>query len=200
MKDGDDQLGMFDSLDGLINHALASYTPHEPRPGLERRIAAALVAANNPRAIRWSWKPAWALMAGAALTAVLIFSFVFKPSRPEIAVVLRPVPGGANRSAQATPPLQSPLQNTLNRGIRRSHAAGPIPPQSQFGQPRLTREELLLVRFASREPELMEALAKSKPDLDAPITMPAIPDNPIVIESVEMKPITIAPIQANSLN
>jgi hypothetical protein len=46
----------------------------------------------------------------------------------------------------------------------------------------------------------MDALAQSKPDIDVPITIPAIPDNPIVIESVEMKPITIAPIQSTSLN
>jgi hypothetical protein len=46
----------------------------------------------------------------------------------------------------------------------------------------------------------MEALAKSKPDLDAPVAMAAIPDNPIAIESVEMKPIAIEPIQISSLN
>jgi hypothetical protein len=57
-----------------------------------------------------------------------------------------------------------------------------------------------MARFAAQEPELMEALAKSKPDLDAPVTIPAIPDNPIVIESVEMKPIAIAPIETSSLN
>ena len=57
-----------------------------------------------------------------------------------------------------------------------------------------------MARLAAQEPELMEALAKSKPDLDAPVAMPAIPDNPIVIESVEMKPITIAPIETSSLN
>jgi hypothetical protein len=46
----------------------------------------------------------------------------------------------------------------------------------------------------------MEAQAKSKSDLDAPVAMAAIPDNPIVIESVEMKPITIKPIETSSLN
>jgi hypothetical protein len=46
----------------------------------------------------------------------------------------------------------------------------------------------------------METLARSKPDLDAPVNIPAIPDNPIVIESVEMKPIAITPIQVKSLN
>jgi hypothetical protein len=57
-----------------------------------------------------------------------------------------------------------------------------------------------MARFAAQEPELMETLAKSKPDLDAPVAMAAIPDNPIVIESVEMKPITIKPIETSSLN
>ena len=57
-----------------------------------------------------------------------------------------------------------------------------------------------MARFAAREPDLLDALAKSKPDLDAPVTITAIPDNPVATEPVEMKPITIAPIQITSLN
>jgi len=57
-----------------------------------------------------------------------------------------------------------------------------------------------MARFAAREPELLQALAKSKPDLDALNTINPIPDNPVATEPVEMKPITIAPIQITSLN
>jgi hypothetical protein len=57
-----------------------------------------------------------------------------------------------------------------------------------------------MARFAAREPELLDALAKSKPDLDAPIPINPIPDNPVTTEPVEMKPITIVPIQITSLN
>jgi hypothetical protein len=201
MKDDDNRLGGWDDLnglDGLIDHALASYTPHEARPGLERRIAASVAAASNPR--QWGWKPVWTLMAGAALTAVLILSFVFKPSKPEIALVHHPATVGVEGPAQVAPVFSPSMQITLNRGVRRSHAAGRVSPRTQFGRPRPTREELLLARFAAQEPELMETLARSKPDLDAPVNIPAIPDNPIVIESVEMKPIAITPIQVKSLN
>jgi hypothetical protein len=187
-------------LDGLIDRALASYTPQEARPGLEQRILASVAAASRPRPRGWNWRLAWALAAGAALMAALAVSLFFKPSHPEIAMVHRPAPAGAEHLPQVAPAFALPTQRTLNRGSRRTHAAGRVPLQSRFGQPRPTREELLMARFAAQEPELMETLAKSKPDLDAPVAMAAIPDNPIVIESVEMKPIAIAPIETSSLN
>jgi hypothetical protein len=199
----DDKLGNLhkpEGLDKLIDRALASYTPQEARPGLEQRILASVASASRPRPRGWNWRPVWALAAAAALVAVLTVPLVFKPARPEIAVVHRPAEAGVESFSQAAPAFASPAQNMLNRGSRRSHAAGHDPLPTQFGQPRPTREELLLARFAAQEPELMEALAKSKPDLDAPVAFPAIPDNPIVIESVEMKPITIAPIETSSLN
>ena len=186
-----------DKLDGLMDRALASYTPQEARPGLEQRILASVAAASRPRG--WNWKPVWAL-AGAALVAALAVSLFFKPSRPEMAVVHRPAAAGAERPTQAAPAFALPTQRTLNRASRRSHAAARVPLPTQFGQPRPTKEELLMARFAAQEPESMEALAKSKPDLDAPVAIAAIPDNPIAFESVEMKPIAIEPIETSSLN
>jgi hypothetical protein len=188
-----------DGLESLMDRALASYTAQEARPGLERRILASVAAASRPRPRGWSWKPVWVLAAGAALLAVMAIPVVFRSPRPEIAVVQHPA-ARVERSAQAAPALLAPTPSSLNRGSRRSHAAGRVPLPTQFGQPRLTNEELLMARFAAKEPELMEALAKSKPDLDAPVAMAAIPDHPIAIESVEMKPITVAPIQISSLN
>jgi hypothetical protein len=193
MRDEDDK------LDGLMDRALASYTPQEARLGLEQRILASVASATRPRPRGWNWKPVWAL-AGAALVAALAVSLIFKPSRPEIAVVHRPAAAGAEHLPQVAPAFALPAQRMLNRGSRRSHAAGRVPLPTQFGRPRPTREELLMARFAAQEPESMEALATSKPDLDAPVAIPAIPDHPIAIESVEMKPITIAPIETSSLN
>jgi hypothetical protein len=195
-----DKLGKLDGLDKLIDRALASYTPQEARLGLEQRILASVGSASRPRPRGWNWRPVWAVAAAAALVAAVTVPLVFKPSRPEIAALHRPATAGVERSPQAALAFASSTRSGLNRGSRRSHAAGRVPLRTRFGQPRPTKEELLMARFAAKEPELMEALAKSKPDLDAPITIAAIPDNPIVIESVEMKPITIAPIQISSLN
>ena len=62
------------------------------------------------------------------------------------------------------------------------------------------QEELMLARFAAKEPEMMAALVKSKPDLDAPITIAPIPDDPIAAKPIETEPITVEPIQISSLN
>lgn len=188
-----------DGLDSLMERALASYTAQEARPGLERRILASVAAANTSRPRGWSWKSVWALAAGAALVAAMVIPVVFRSSRPEIALVQHPA-AGVEQSAQSAPSFASPAHSTLKLGARRSHATGRVPIRAQFGQPRPTREELLMARFAAKEPESMEALTASKPDLDAPVAMAAIPDNPIAIEPVEMKPIAIAPIETSSLN
>ena len=151
MRNEDDKLG---KLDGLIDRALASYTPQEARPGLEQRILASVAAASRPRPRGWNWRLAWALAAGAALMAALAVSLFFKPSHPEIAMVHRPATAGAEHSPQVTPVLASPTQSALNRGSQRSHAPGRVPLPTQFGQPRPTKEELLMARLAAQEGRL----------------------------------------------
>jgi hypothetical protein len=61
-------------------------------------------------------------------------------------------------------------------------------------------EELFLARLATKDPELLAALAESKPDLDAPIAITPIPDARIAAKPIEIKPIAVEPIQISSLN
>jgi hypothetical protein len=84
--------------------------------------------------------------------------------------------------------------------MRRAPAAAQPASQPQFGQPRATREELLLARFAVQHPEMLFALNEEKTAIDAPISIQAISYNPIAAKPVEIPPISVAPIQISSLN
>ena len=193
-----DEKNRQNNLESLIDRALASYTPRAARPGLEQRILAA-VAADSSQRVR-SWKPVWAFAAVLLLLAAVAIPLWIRPDRPPITIARRAPVGQVENSPQTRPPISSSMQNTLHSGLRRASATVNLPLPTQFGQPRPTQEELLMARFAAREPELLDALAKSKPDLDAPIPINPIPDNPVTTEPVEMKPITIVPIQITSLN
>jgi hypothetical protein len=91
---------MNDELDRLIDSALASYTPSEPRPGLERRIQAA-VAADRPRS--WGWRPLWAFAATAVLIAVVAIPLAHKSTQPAVAVLHTPQLAVVGDSAAAAP-------------------------------------------------------------------------------------------------
>ena len=164
-----------DNLDSLIDHALASYTPAEPRPGLEQRILASVVAASQPRT--WAWRPAWVLAAAAALIAVVGLPVAFKSMRTQTAVVHLPVvapPAIAeqHRSPQPAPALTSSARHTLAAHLRP----------------------------AATEPEVPEAAAQSSPSLIASLTIAPIHNQPLTDEAIALKPITITPIQIAALN
>ena len=187
-----------DNLDNRIDRALASYTPREARPSLEQRILA-VVAAEGILQTR-SWKPVWAFAAALLLLVAVAIPLWIMPGRPQTTIARRSPAGQVEYSPQTKPALATYPQSAPHLVSRRASATINLPLQTLFVQPRPTQEELLMARFAAREPELLEALAKSKPDLDAPNTINPIPDNPVATEPVEMKPITIAPIQITSLN
>jgi hypothetical protein len=192
--------GEKDNLDNLIDQALTSYTSRAARPGLEKRILAVVAAEGSPRAHVRSWKPVWAFAAVLLLLTAGSIPLWIRPGPLQVTVARRAPAGRVEYSPQAKPALGSSMKRPLHRVSRRASAAVSLPLPTQFGQPRPTKEELLMARFAAEEPELADVLAKSKPDLDAPVTITAIPDNPVATEPVEMKPITIAPIQISSLN
>ena len=187
-----------DNLDNRIDRALASYTPRVARPGLEQRILAAVAAGSRQQ--KWSWKPIWAFAAALLLLVAVAIPLWIMPGRPQTTIARRAPAGQVEYSPQTKPALATYPQSAPHLVSRRASVTVNLPLPTQFGQPRPTQEELLMARFAAREPDLLDALAKSKPDLDAPVTITALPDNPVATEPVEMKPITIAPIQITSLN
>ncbi len=92
---------MNDELDKLIDDALASYTPLEPRAALSQRILAA-VAADRPRT--WSWRPLWALAAASVLIAAVAIPLAHKPAQPAVAVLhTQQLIEGNSTTAAATP-------------------------------------------------------------------------------------------------
>lgn len=128
MKDDDNRLGGWDDLnglDGLIDHALASYTPHEARPGLERRILAA-VAAGSSHSRRPFIRLPWAWTTCAILAVALAFAAIHH---------YRQVPGQSNRqfihansplltSAKSNKQDVSPLPRSPVAPIRSNRPSG----------------------------------------------------------------------------
>jgi hypothetical protein len=94
MNNDDDRLhglNNLDNLDKLIDRALDSYTPREPRPGLTERVLSsqASVEAMNRIGLRTD-KPIWALAVAVALLAVALIPLWVKSPRPTVAIVHPP--------------------------------------------------------------------------------------------------------------
>jgi len=164
-----------DRLDTLMDRALASYTPAEPRPGLEQRILASVAAASQPRTA--SWRPLWALAAAASLVAVVAIPVALKSIRPTIAVLNPPAVASpvANEARQS--PLAAPAPASPARHIHAAH-----------------------LRSASTELAVPEAAAQSSPGLIAALAITPIRSKPLTDKAIEFKPISIAPIRIAALN
>jgi hypothetical protein len=102
MNDDKNRLRGLDNLDIIIDRALDSYTPREPRPGLTERVLSsqASVAAVDHLWSRTS-KPIWALAAAAALLAVAVIPLWFKSPPPTNVVTRQPMQVGAASSLGA---------------------------------------------------------------------------------------------------
>ncbi len=162
-------------LDTLMDRALASYTPAEPRPGLEQRILASVAAASQPRIA--SWRPVWALAAAVTLVAVATILFSFKSSHPTIAVlhpaaVAPPVVAEARQSPPAAPALASPARHTLAAHLRP----------------------------AATEPAVPEPAAQSSSGFIATLAITPLRNQPLTDQAIEFKPLSIAPIRIAALN
>jgi hypothetical protein len=161
-------------LDDRIDQALASYTPLEPRPGLEQRILATVASAGRPRS--WSWKPLWALAATAAVVAVVAIPFALKPTRPNLAAL--PAITTAAHLPQAVPAAAKTTRPTFTRPFR---PAGP-------------RRELPANLGQSSPGHLAPATFAE------PLAISPIRNQPLTAEALELKPITIDRIQIAALN
>jgi hypothetical protein len=128
MRDESDRLDGL--LDNQIDGALASYTPREPRPGLEQRILASVAAAEIlPRHSTWNWRPVWTLAATAVLLAAVAIAVVSKSRQPEVAVVEHHPVAEAHRS-----PNPIAMQMNPAPGIQ-GHPARSRTAEAELGEP-----------------------------------------------------------------
>jgi hypothetical protein len=157
---------MRDELDRLIDGALADYSAAEPLAGLEQRVLDRVRDAQRSRRRRWRGMLAVAAPAVAAILAVVVSR---RPETPPIAAL----PPSPAPPAVAMAPPPAPVGIATPRRI--APKPRPLPKRDVFPTPSpLTREERLLVQLAESRPEILEF----KP-----------------LESIEIKPIEIAPLQ-----
>ena len=91
MNDDNDRLHILDNLDNLIDRALDSYTPREPRPGLTERVLSSQTSMTAVNRLRLRIdKPIWALTAAIALLTMAVIPLWFKSPRPSVAIVHPP--------------------------------------------------------------------------------------------------------------
>jgi hypothetical protein len=173
MNDDNNRLRSLDHLDTLIDRALASYTPREPRPGLTERVlrSQATEAAVN-RLWSRTYKPIWALAAAAALLAVAVIPLWFKSAPPAIVVAQRPRP--------ATEPAQ--LATAFLEPENPARSAGAV-----------------FARDVTSKSAAHKSAARSEPDSEPEARLARMPETdeslnvaPIVIRPIAMTPIRIA--------
>ncbi len=127
---------MADEWDEVLDGALASYSAAEPLAGLDERVLRRVRGAGERRSRVWIW--AWA---GAAVCLVLLCLAWLKQDRAPVTparVVFR----------ASAPPRSLPAA-ALVRPVRHARPRRP----RVVTPPRLTEEELLLVRLVARDPE-----------------------------------------------
>lgn len=176
-------------LDDLLDAGLARYTNVTPRPGLEGRILANARAARERRPwFVWAGWLASGAVAAAILLSVLAVTRLRTPPPPPVPVVSRPgvqehlLPGlrPVTRLARARHRMR-PLYPHQASGAAAVAAAEEVR-LAQFPSPQpLTEQEKLLVQYVRQAPP--EALAAS-------------PTESTVIPDLEIKPLDIAPLDA----
>lgn len=164
MKDEDDP------LDGLIDRALASYTPRETRPGLEYRILASVTAERLP------WFSGWRL-AGAVAAAALLLALAAVPAWLRF---MQPGAGEARHPAVAV--MEHPAQ-PLSESVA---VAGPA---QRTGTPAVAS---VAIETGGGVTQKFERRAQP--------ASRAATEETLAAEPIELKPITIAPIYIRVLN
>ena len=151
------------NLDTLLDDALASYSRHEPRAGLEARVMARVHAEGRPA------RRGWMLFALAAVAlAGIAITIATRPRehRPQSAVIAS-APPAPQVQPQPLPPRAQHLRKP-RREPRRESFPSPVP---------LTPEERALVAFLQQSPEAVRQLAR--------------PAGPITIEAIDIRPLHI---------
>jgi hypothetical protein len=184
-----------DSLDLVLDHAFASYTPLHPRPGLEARVRARLADAADSThgrartAIQVIWATT-AVFAVAALLLIVIQSHI-RPAPANLAAIQARPPISAVRiqdRSQTATPLQPSRKVEINPAWKPRLA--PRVPQ------RRPTQQQLIAQLIANGPEAIASLARDDGQLDKPISTEPLPDDRLVIEPIEITPIEDNPAEA----
>ena len=196
-----------DDLDHALDLALATYTPAEPRLGLEDRVRVRLAAASSSshgRArlpLQWIWAGT-----GAFAVALLLLAMLWTHTRPTPPAPnnLAAIQGGASvprHRAPARVPAAAPLQPSrklaANSGARPRLTTAPIPRQPT--------QQQLIARLRANGPEAIASLAgpqssspsqsHSEDQPDKPLSIQLLPADPLVIEPIKIAPIDDDPAE-----
>lgn len=180
---------MGDDLDQILANAVKSYADVDPSPGLAARILTQTQQIPSVRRNRWKLALAFAvpLAAALALAFVLAGQWVLPkppaavaalPSTPDVAAQIRPQPAD---TLAAAPHQRLPAPARKARAVR--SAVRPLPaPYSQ--------EELALLAFVQQHPKEAAEIAEAQKRDMAPLST-----QPITISHLEIKPLTITPLE-----
>jgi|HubBroStandDraft_1064217.scaffolds.fasta_scaffold257781_2 hypothetical protein len=184
-----------DDLDALLDRCMAAYTPVEPRVGFEHRVRARLAdAVDSPQSRAWfSMRLIWTATAVFAAAALLLV--LFRPhARPTPANLTVAHDGSQTGPSVPTATIMSSVEGAASSQPSRRSPANPTikqRPIPHFAQTQPTQQQLI-AQLMANGPNAIAALAWSNDELDKPIGIQPLPDDPLVIE-----PIKIAPIDDN---
>jgi hypothetical protein len=164
-----------DTLDRMLDDALARYSGAEPLAGLEERVLHRVRASDVTRRRPVGWAVAFALAAALVLVAIVVKTPRNPASKPRD-VARAEIP------AIVEPPRMA-SQHRRSRVVAR-RAPSPLPKQEQFPGPApLTAEERALRNFVERDPaQAQQVFAQLRKRTNDPI---------------EIQPIQIAPLRIN---
>ncbi len=158
---------MGDEWDEVLDRGLASYSAAEPLAGLEERVLGRVRGASVRRVGSWFW--GW--VAAACLVLVCLGWVRLRPGRPTVA----PVQVQAVRGTALQERL--PEVRAVARRVRRRNA--PV-------KPRLSPEEVLLVRLATADPEgAVREFASLQESVNRDLTVEPLVVEPIKIEGLQ---------------
>jgi hypothetical protein len=183
-------------LDALLDRALASYTPAEPRLGLEDRVRARLnVAASSPHErtrfpLRWISAAAGAFAFAAVLTAVVLRSHT-PPAPPNLAAV-----GGEASVPSMRVPDSFPTNAPRQPSKRLTANPAPRPRLAHDLNPRQPSQQQLIAQLLASAPEAVASLAGTQ---SSSLTEDQ-PDKPIVIEPLPADSLVIEPLKITSID
>jgi hypothetical protein len=171
-------------FDGLLDRALGSYTAHEPRAGLTKRVLSSIDGAETELARRqgWDWKTIWALPAALALLAAIGIPLSYRLGRQETAV--RHIPE-AHRFEVADVPRSAPLAPPLAQATRRVSA-----PHGSLGVEETEAKEIT----TSAGPIVTESKTAAAPHYKL------LAEEPTTLSPIVVRPITIPPIDIQAVN